>query len=445
MRLLGISAFYHDSAAALVEDGRIVAAAQEERFTRKRHDAGFPAEAIRYCLDGGKVDLDEVDHVVFFEKPLIKFERLLETYLANAPRGFRSFRMAMPVWIKEKLFQKPNLEKALAAFAPSGKVDGQAAVCRAPPEPCGLRLLSLAVRGGGGADHGRRRRVGHHLGLDRPRQYAGARARDPLAAQLGLLYSAFTYYTGFKVNSGEYKVMGLAPYGEPKYAQLILDNVDRPQGGRLVLARPELFQLRDRSHHDVAEVPRPVRRAAARSRDLAHPARDGSRASVQKVTEEIMLRMTRNLAKTYGIKNLCLAGGVALNCVGNGKVLRDGAFKRIWIQPAAGDAGGSLGAALAAYHMHFGRPRHVNGALDGMQGAYLGPEFSQAEIEQRLAAAGAKFTVACRAGPAMSAPAMRSRQATRWAGSRAAWSSGRARSAPARSSAIRAIPRCRRT
>ena len=393
MRLLGISAFYHDSAAALVEDGHIVAAAQEERFTRKKHDAGFPAHAIRYCLDAGKVDLDSIDHVVFFEKPLIKFERLLETYLANAPRGFQSFRMAIPLWIKEKLFQKPNLEKALKASAPSGKVDGKLLFAEHHQShaasaffPSPFEEAVVLTMDGVGEWATTSVSIGRGNTLEPVREIHWPHS-------IGLLYSAFTYYTGFKVNSGEYKVMGLAPYGSPTYADLILENiVDLKEDGSFWLDQSYFnyatgLTMTSRKFHDLFGGPPrdPETPLTQRHMDLA--------ASVQKVTEEIMLRITRNLATTYQIENLCLAGGVALNCVANGKVLRDGSFKRIWIQPAAGDAGGAVGAALAAYHQHFGRARRTNGALDGMQGSYLGPEFSQDEIEKRLAAAGAKFTV----------------------------------------------------
>jgi len=393
MRLLGISAFYHDSAAALIEDGRIVAAAQEERFTRKKHDAGFPANAIRYCLRAGKVSLDQIDHVVFFEKPLIKFERLLETYLANAPRGFRSFRMAIPMWIKEKLFQRPNLEKELAAFAPSGSVAGKLLFAEHHQShaasayfPSPFEEAVVLTMDGVGEWATTSVWLGRGNTLEPVREI-----RWPHS--IGLLYSTFTYYTGFKVNSGEYKVMGLAPYGEPKYAELILDKlIDLKDDGSFWLDQSYFnyatgLTMTSRKFHDLfGGTPRdPEKWLTQRDMDLA--------ASVQMVTEEVMLRLTRNLAKTYAIKNLCLAGGVALNCVGNGKILRDGSFERIWIQPAAGDAGGSVGAALAAYHQYLGRPRPLNGTLDGMQGALLGPEFSQADIEQRLSAAGAKFAV----------------------------------------------------
>jgi carbamoyltransferase len=396
MRLLGLSAFYHDSTAALIEDGRIVAAAQEERFTRKRHDAGFPAEAIRYCLEAGKVDLDEVDAVVFFEKPLIKFERLLETYLASAPRGFASFRMAIPLWIKEKLFQKPNLEKALAGFAPSGRIAGKLLFAEHHQShaasaffPSPFEEAVVLTMDGVGEWATTSVSIGRGSTLEVKREIH-------FPHSIGLLYSAFTYYTGFKVNSGEYKVMGLAPYGEPRYAQLILDKlIDLREDGSFWLDQSYFnyatgLTMTSRRFHDLFGGPPrdPEARLTQREMDLA--------ASVQKVTEEVVLRMARNLAETWRIPNLCLAGGVALNCVSNGKVLRDGAFERIFIQPAAGDAGGALGAALAAYHQHFGRPRYRNGGnagLDAMQGSFLGPEFAQDEIERRLKAAGARFTV----------------------------------------------------
>jgi len=396
MRLLGLSAFYHDSAAALVEDGHIVAAAQEERFTRRRHDAGFPAEAIRYCLEAGKVDLDGVDAVVFFEKPLVKFERLLETYLANAPRGFSSFRMAIPLWIKEKLFQKPNLEKALSRFAPSGKVGDRLLFAEHHQShaasaffPSPFEEAVVLTMDGVGEWATTSVSIGRGNNLDVKREIH-------FPHSIGLLYSAFTYYTGFKVNSGEYKVMGLAPYGEPRFAQAILDHViDLKEDGSFWLDQSYFnyatgLTMTSRKFHTLFGGPPrdPETRLGQREMDLA--------ASVQKVTEEIMLRIARNLAESYRIPDLCLAGGVALNCVANGKVLRDGAFGRIFVQPAAGDAGGALGAALAAYHQHFGRPRHVNGGnaeLDAMQGSYLGPEFAQGEIERRLAASGARFTV----------------------------------------------------
>jgi len=393
MRLLGISAFYHDSAAALVEDGRIVAAAQEERFTRKKHDAAFPDHAIRYCLDAAKVDLDQVDHIVFYEKPFIKFERLIETYLANAPHGFQSFRSAIPLWIKEKLFQKSNLEKLLKEHAPSGKVDGKLLFAEHHQShaasaffPSPFEEAVVLTMDGVGEWCTTSVAVGRGNTVETVREIHWPHS-------LGLLYSAFTYYTGFKVNSGEYKVMGLAPYGSPVYADKILENiVDLKEDGSFWLDQSYfnyatgLTMTSGKFDELFGSPPRdPETPLTQRHMDLA--------ASVQKVVEEIILRITRNLAAAYDIENLCLAGGVALNCVANGKVLRDGSFKRIWVQPAAGDAGGAVGGALAAYYQHLDRERQVNGALDGMQGSYLGPEFSQAEIEKRLSAAGAKFTV----------------------------------------------------
>ncbi|MGI9385450.1 MAG: carbamoyltransferase family protein [Methyloligellaceae bacterium] len=392
MRILGISAFYHDSAAALIEDGRIIAAAQEERFTRKKHDPDFPEHAIGYCLESAGLDLDDVDHVCFFEKPFLKFERLLETYLATAPRGFASFRMAIPVWLKEKLFQKSNLIKALEPFSASGEVEAKLLFAEHHQShaasaffPSPFEEAVVLTMDGVGEWATASVSVGRGKELELVREI-----RWPHS--LGLLYSAFTYYTGFKVNSGEYKVMGLAPYGEPKYADLIMEHlIDVKEDGSFWL---------DQSYFDYATgltmtnakfdrlfggPPRaPEDRIGQREMDLA--------ASVQEVTERIMLAITRELARSYGISNLCLAGGVALNCVANGKILRDGHFDNIWVQPAAGDAGGALGAALAAYHLHLARPRHVNGAMDAMQGSYLGPEFPQSEIEQRLTAAGAIFT-----------------------------------------------------
>ena len=391
MRILGISAFYHDSAAALVEDGRIVAAAQEERFTRKKHDASFPRNAIGYCLEATGATLSGIDHVAFYDKPFLKFERLLETYIALAPRGFRSFQMAIPLWLKEKLFQKSLLRKKLKEF---------------DEEIAGDRLLFTE----------------HHLShaasafFPSPFEKAAVLTMDGVGKwattsaavgegnrleifqeihfphSLGLLYSALTYYTGFKVNSGEYKVMGLAPYGEPKYAKLILDN--------LIDLKPDGSFRLDMDYFDYctgltmtnerfaklfgAPVRTPDKLLTSFHMDIA--------ASIQAVLDEAVLRLTRSLAVKTGLRNLCLAGGVALNCVANGKVLRDGKFDSIWIQPAAGDAGGAVGAALAAYHQFKGEVRKV-APTDGMAGAFLGPEFSQDEIERRLREAGARFSV----------------------------------------------------
>ena len=393
MRILGISAYYHDSAAALIEDGRVAAAAQEERFTRKKHDAEFPSHAIRYCLEEAGVDLDQVDYVTFYEKPFLKFERLLETYLAQAPRGFTSFRAAMPVWIKEKLFQKSNLVKALNELSETDDIEKKLlfaehhqshAASAFYPSPFDEAVV--LTMDGVGEWATTSISVGHGNVLDAKREILWPHS-------LGLLYSAFTYYTGFRVNSGEYKVMGLAPYGEPRFSDLIMENlVDVKEDGSFWLDQSYfnyasgLTMTSEKFHALFGGAPRdPDSLVTQREMDLA--------ASVQHVTEEVVLRMARNLADTYGIANLCMAGGVALNCVANGKLLRDGRFKNVWVQPAAGDAGGALGAALAAYHDHLKAERKPNGAMDAMAGSYLGPAFSQGDIEKRLKALGAKFKV----------------------------------------------------
>ncbi|MBM3559119.1 MAG: carbamoyltransferase [Alphaproteobacteria bacterium] len=391
MQILGISAFYHDSAAALVEDGRIVAAAQEERFTRKKHDAGFPGNAVDYCLQAGGTRLDDIDFVAFYDKPFLKFERLLETYVAFAPRGFRSFRMAIPVWLKEKLFQKSLLRDELKRWAPDfdwmtklvfAEHHQSHAASAFYPSPFEEALVLTMDGVGEWATTSVATGRGNALEMTRELHFPHS---------LGLLYSAFTYYTGFKVNSGEYKVMGLAPYGEPRFARTILDNiVDLKPDGTFRLDQSYfnyctgLTMTGPKFHALFGGPPRPQESwLTQREMDLA--------ASVQAVTEEIVLRLTRSLAAETGLRNLCLAGGVALNCVANGKVLRDGRFDNVWVQPAAGDAGGALGAALVACHHFQGQPRHRNGGIDGMQGSYLGPEYPQDDIEQRLAAAGARF------------------------------------------------------
>ena len=391
MRILGISAFYHDSAAALVRDGEVVAAAQEERFTRKKFDARFPRHAIAYCLAEEGVSLDDVDYVVFYDKPFLKFERLLETYVALAPQGYRSFSMAMPLWIKEKLFQKALLRDELSRFSPRFDSEKRllfgehhqshaASAFFASPFEEAAVLTMDGVGEWATTSFGIGR--GNHLHIMKEIHFPHS---------LGLLYSAFTYYTGFKVNSGEYKAMGLAPYGEPKYAQLIFDHlIDlKPDGSfRLDLSYFDYCTgLRMTNDKFAALFGGPARGPdeplTQRHMDLA--------ASVQAVLEEAVLRLTRSIASETGLKSLCLAGGVALNCVANGKVLRDGRFSRLWVQPAAGDAGGALGAALAAYHLYLGQPRRLDGRQDGMRGSYLGPAFSQAEIERRLTAVGARF------------------------------------------------------
>ena len=393
MRILGISAFYHDSAAAVVEDGRIVAAAQEERFTRKKHDSDFPRRAIEYCLGQIGVGLDAIDFVAFYDKPFLKFERLLETYLAFAPRGFQSFRMAIPVWVKEKLFQKRLITQQLQAY--DSDYDWESRLLFAEHHqshaasafyPSPFESAVVLTMDGVGEWATTSVGVGRGNGLEMTKEIH-------FPHSLGLLYSAFTYYTGFKVNSGEYKVMGLAPYGEPKYKDLILEHLmDLKDDGtfRLDMSYFDyctgLRMTNERFDALFGGPPRkPEERVTQREMDLA--------ASVQAVTEETVLRLTRTLAREAETKNLCLAGGVALNCVANGKVLRDGVFDNIWVQPAAGDAGGALGAALTAMHLFQGQPRITNGALDAMSGSYLGPAFAQDEIERRLSAAGAVFEV----------------------------------------------------
>jgi len=392
MRILGISAFYHDSAAALIEDGEIVAAAQEERFTRKKHDARFPASALAYCLKQAGTDLQKVDYVAFYDKPLLKFERLLETYLAFAPRGFRSFSMAMPLWLHEKLFQKDLLRKELKQHA--GEFDWDRRLLFAEHHqshaasafyPSPFEEAVVLTMDGVGEWATTSVAIGRGAALDLVKEIH-------FPHSLGLLYAAFTYYTGFKVNSGEYKLMGLAPYGEPRYAQAILDRLmDLKEDGsfRLDLSYFDYctgLRMTGRKFHELFGGPprAPEEPLTQRHMDLA--------ASVQKVLEEAVLRLTRNLAKETGIPNLCLAGGVALNCVANGKVLRDGAFERLWVQPASGDAGGALGAAYAVYHRFCERPRPGN-TQDQMKGGYLGPAFAQPEIERRLKEAGARFEV----------------------------------------------------
>ena len=395
MRILGISAFYHDSAAALVVDGRIVAAAQEERFTRSKHDARFPLNAIAYCLSEQRITLRDVDYVAFYEKPFLKFERLLETYVGFAPRGFRSFATAIPVWIREKLFQKDLLIRGLKDIDPD--FDGlsrllftehhlshaASAFYASPFE----EAVVLTMDGVGewcttSSAIGR----GSNLTILKELHFPHS---------LGLLYSAFTYYTGFRVNSGEYKLMGLAPYGQPKYASLILDNlIDLKDDGtfRLDLDFFDYCTGMTMTNERFNKLfGAPVRNPA---KDLLTPFHMDIAASVQSVTEEVILRLTRSLAREHGLDHLCLAGGVALNCVANGKVLRDGAFRSIWVQPAAGDAGGAVGAALATWHQFLGKARNVDGTHDMMEGALLGPEYEQADIESRLAKAGAHFTVA---------------------------------------------------
>ena len=394
MRILGISAFYHDSAASLVVDGEIIAAAQEERFTRKKHDKRFPHQAVDFCLSQGGLKLADVDFVAFYDKPFLKFDRLVETYLAFAPKGFKSFRMAIPVWLKEKLFQKGLLTERLKDhlgedFDPKKLLFSEHHQSHAAsayfPSPYDEAIV-LTMDGVGewattSAAIGR----GDKLEMIKEIHFPHS---------LGLLYSAFTYYTGFKINSGEYKVMGLAPYGRPVYADAIREHlIDVKDDGSFRLNMDYFdYCTGDRSTNRKFDKlfggpPREAeQRLTQREMDLA--------ASVQVIIEEVVIKLGRGLREETGIGNLCLAGGVALNCVANGKLLRENIFDDIWVQPAAGDAGGALGAALTAYHIFKGQPRKaLNGARDRMQGSYLGPDFTQDEIQNALTEIGARFTV----------------------------------------------------
>ena len=392
MRVLGISAFYHDSAAALIEDGQILSAAQEERFTRRKHDAQFPRLAIEFCLGQSGHSLSEIDYIAFYDKPFLKFERLLETYLAFAPRGFESFRTAMPIWLREKLFQKRMLRRTLAKlnhgidlgsrllFAEHHQSHAASAFFASP-----FKQAVILTLDGVGEWATTSASIGNGSRLEMFKEIH-------FPHSLGLLYSAFTHYAGFKVNSGEYKLMGLAPYGSPRFRDLILDSlIDLKADGsfRLDLSYFDYcvgLRMTNAKFEQLFGGParKPESPITQRDMDLA--------ASIQSVTEEVILRLTRALAAETGISNLCLAGGVALNCVANGKVWRDRRFENIWIQPAAGDAGGALGAALAAYHQFLNQPRRFENQ-DLMRGSYLGPSFSQQEIERRLAAVGAQFEV----------------------------------------------------
>jgi carbamoyltransferase len=416
MKILGISAYYHDSAACIIEDGEIVAAAQEERFTRKKHDSSFPLNAITYCLSEAKATPREIDFVVFYEKPFLKFERLLETYLAFAPKGFGSFATSMPLWLRDKLYQKTiisneltkvmggdydcsdkllfsehHLSHAASAFFPSPFDRAAVLTMDGVGE---WTTTSLAVGSG------------HELSVYKEIHFPHS---------IGLLYSAMTYYTGFKVNSGEYKVMGLAPYGEPKYSNLIKEHlIDIKEDGSFALDMSYFnyctgLTMTNEKFNDLFGGPPRKQESmlTQREMDLA--------ASIQEVVEEVVLKLAKGVAKTTGEKNLCLAGGVALNCVANGKLLRAGIFDRIWIQPAAGDAGGALGAALAVYHIMLGQSRKVTKGRDAMKGSYLGPEFSQMEIEERLTNCGAVFkTVSSKAVIDETATALAKGKAVGW-------------------------------
>ena len=390
--ILGISAFYHDSAACLLKDGEIIAAAQEERFTRKKHDPSYPKNAIQFVLDFANLELNEVDQIVFFEKPFLKFERLLETYVAFAPKGFLSFSKAMPLWIKEKLFQKNLLFNKLKEHDKNYKSDKNIffsdhhlshAASAFFPSPFEEAVILTADGVGEWATTTVAVGKANDLNIKKEIHFPHS---------LGLLYSAFTYYAGFKVNSGEYKLMGLAPYGNPNYEDKIRKLIDIKEDGTFRLNQKYfnyatgLTMTNDYFHNLFGQKPRDPKNEKLTQfhMDIA--------SSIQKVTEEIMIKLAKSIRNEYGISNLCLAGGVALNCVANGKILKEKIFDNIWIQPAAGDAGGSLGAALALWHIDQGNKRIVN-PNDDMKGSYLGSEFSQEQIEKELKSVGANFDI----------------------------------------------------
>ena len=391
--ILGISAFYHDSAATIVLDGKIVAAAQEERFTRIKHDSSFPKNAVEFVLKFSNLKLSDVDHIVFYEKPFLKFERLLETYVAFAPRGFAQFVKAMPIWLRDKLFQKKMLLNLLKEHDDNFKDENKMlfsehhlshAASAFYPSPFNEAVVLTADGVGEWATTTVAVGKGNKLNMKKEIHFPHS---------LGLLYSAFTYYTGFKVNSGEYKLMGLAPYGEPKYYNQIKDNlIDIKNDGSFRLNQDffnyatGLTMTNDKFHNLFGKRPRNSKedKITQFHMDIA--------ASIQKVTEDIMLSLAISLRQEFNIPNLCLAGGVALNCVANGKILKEKIFDNIWIQPAAGDAGGSLGAALAFWHIEQNKERKISNT-DDMQGSYLGPQYSQQEVEKKLNDLGAKFEI----------------------------------------------------
>jgi len=385
MHILGISAFYHDSAACLIKDGKIMAAAQEERFTRKKHDHSFPAKAVDYCLKNSGISSKDIDLVVFYEKPFLKFERILETYLSFAPRGIVSFLRAMPVWIKEKLWIKDFIEKELdfhgKIIFPEHHQSHAASAFFPSPFKRAAFLVMDAV--------GEKSCTSFGVGIDNQINIMG---EMHFPHSLGLLYSAFTYFTGFKVNSGEYKMMGLAPYGEPKYKDLILSElIDLKEDGSFKMNMKYFnycagLTMTNKNFEKLFDGPprQPEKKLTQREMDLAR--------SIQDVTEEIVIRMARYVRKKTDENKLCLAGGVALNCVSNGRLLREKLFEDIWIQPASGDAGGALGAALFAWHQYLDNRREADEKTDSQQGSYLGPEYSNESIRQFLNREGANFT-----------------------------------------------------
>ena len=390
--ILGISAFYHDSAAALLINGKIIAAAQEERFTRVKHDSSYPYNAIEFVLKYGNLKLNDIDKIIFYEKPFLKFERLLETYVAFAPKGFKSFCKAMPIWLKEKLFQKNfifnKLKKHDKNFTNQDKIlfsDHHLSHAASAFFPSPFDDAVILTADGVGEWATTTVAVGNGNNLD-------IKSEIHFPHSLGLLYSAFTYYTGFKVNSGEYKLMGLAPYGSPKFINKIYELIDIKDDGTFRLQQDffnyatGLTMTNEKFNKLFGQKPRNPKKEKINQfhMDIA--------ASIQFVTEEIMIKLAKSIKKEYGHDNLCLAGGVALNCVANGKILKEKIFKNIWIQPAAGDAGGSIGAALAFWHIEQNNPRTIK-KNDSMQGSYLGPEYSQREIEEELKNIKANFNV----------------------------------------------------
>ncbi|MDC0416077.1 carbamoyltransferase [Candidatus Pelagibacter sp.] len=390
-KIIGISAFYHDSAATLIEDGNIIAAAQEERFSRKKHDDRFPKNAIKFLLEISKCNLNEIDKIIFYEKPFLKFERLLETYIAFSPKGFKQFSKAIPIWLKEKLFQKKQIINYLKeidnSFVPENKIlfsehHFSHAASAFYPSPFNSSIILTADGVGEWAT------TTVAIGNDNKIEI---KKEIEFPHSLGLLYSAFTYYTGFKVNGGEYKLMGLAPYGKPKFVNIILENlIDIKEDGSFRLNQDYFdyatgLTMTNKKFNDLfGRFPR-----NPENEDISQFHMDIG-ASIQKVTEDIMLKIAKNLRKEYGIENLCLAGGVALNCVANGKILKEKIFKNIWIQPAAGDAGGSLGAALGYWYNEL-KMKRSNKNIDSMKCSYLGPEYTNDKIKDILTDIGAKF------------------------------------------------------
>jgi carbamoyltransferase len=393
MKILGISAFYHDSAACLLIDGEIIAAVQEERFSRKKHDSGFPSNSIRYCLAQARITLFDIDFIAFYDKPFLKFDRLFETYLAFAPRGFKNFSTSLPVWLKDKLFQKKIISDALSSSWGKGPweerlVFSEHHVSHAASAffPSPFARAAVLTMDGVGEWATTSLAIGNGKSLSIYKEIL-------FPHSLGLLYSAITYYTGFKVNSGEYKVMGLAPYGDPKYVSLIKENlIDIKEDGSFALNMSYfnyctgLTMTNHRFDRLFGGPPRNQESPLTQKEmDIA--------ASIQVVLEEVVLKLAKNISNVTGERNLCLAGGVALNCVANGKLQREKLFDQIWIQPAAGDAGGSLGAALATHFIMLNQPRKESTGEDMMKGSYLGPEFNQTEIIERLTKIGANFSI----------------------------------------------------